>query len=77
LVQGTPLDFRKSKPLGQDISKVENGYDHCFVIDREDKAADELAFVARASDPVSGRVLEVYSTGEAREGICGAGCLCA
>lgn len=76
VTQGTPLDFRKSKPLGQDISKVENGYDHCFVIDREDKAADELAFVARASDPVSGRVLEVYSTGKAREGFWGGAPLC-
>ena len=40
-VEGSPMDFRKAKPLGRDIAlhdeqlRVGNGYDHNFVLDGE------------------------------------------
>src|SRR5205814_598135 len=36
-----------------------SGYDHCYVLN---KKSDELSFAARISDPVSGRIMEVYTT---------------
>lgn len=64
-VEGTPMDFRKEKRIGEDIEKdfpalrYGKGYDNCWVIDRED---DSLACAAVLSDPVSGRCLEVWTT---------------
>jgi aldose 1-epimerase len=61
-VEGTPLDFRKPKPIGQDIQKIKSdpvGYDHCFVLNNQD---GDLALAARVKDPDSGRVMEVYTT---------------
>ncbi|MDZ7723183.1 MAG: aldose epimerase family protein [candidate division KSB1 bacterium] len=63
-VQGTPMGFTQPKPIGQDIDqddeqlKRAGGYDHNFVI--KGKAGD-VRFVARVTDPQSGRMLEVYS----------------
>ena len=41
-VEGTPFDFRKAKPIGQDINAphpqlqaVKNTYDHCFALNGE------------------------------------------
>ncbi len=65
-VDGTPFDFRTSKPVGQDIDaddiQIKNGagYDHCFVLNK--KEVGELSFAARISDPNSGRMMEVYTT---------------
>ena len=64
-VEGTPMDFRKEKRIGEDIEKdfpalkYGKGYDNCWVIDRKD---DSLACAAVLSDPVSGRCLEVWTT---------------
>ena len=64
-VEGTPMDFRKEKRIGEDIEKdfpalkYGKGYDNCWVIDRKD---DSLACAASLSDPVSGRHLEVWTT---------------
>jgi aldose 1-epimerase len=64
-VAGTPFDFRNPKPIGKDIGasdeqlKLGRGYDHNFVLDRRDEG---LAPAAKAVDPVSGRVLEVWTT---------------
>jgi aldose 1-epimerase len=64
-VQGTPLDFTKSTKIGAHINDsyeqlaVGRGYDHNFVLNRKG-AGLELA--ARAYEPTSGRVLEVYTT---------------
>ena len=58
-VTGTPLDFRKSRLIGQDINEVKGGYDHCYVINREGDSP-ELAAVVR--HPGSGRIMEVYTT---------------
>ena len=61
-VKGTPLDFTKPKKIGQDIAGVPayiKGYDHNFVLNNDGKS---IAFCARASEPKSGRVMEVYTT---------------
>ena len=63
-VGDTPFDFRKSKAIGKHIdaenAQLKNGlgYDHCWVINDQDKG---LRFVASALEPVSGRLLEVFS----------------
>jgi aldose 1-epimerase len=61
-VQGTPLDFRQPKPIGRDIEAVmtgTKGYDHNFVLNNGD---GKLALGARATEPKSGRVMEVWTT---------------
>lgn len=61
-VAGTPLDFRKPKPIGKNIDDIPadiGGYDHNFVIR---KGRVEPALFARITDPDSGRVLEAYTT---------------
>jgi aldose 1-epimerase len=64
-VAGSAMDFRQPKAIGKDINaddhsmKMAGGYDHHFIINRK---ADELALAARVSEPLSGRVLEVWTT---------------
>lgn len=64
-VEGTPLDFREPTEIGARIgsndTQVEraNGYDHNWVLNHK---PGELAFAARAFDPRSGRILELYTT---------------
>jgi aldose 1-epimerase len=64
-VEGTPLDFRKSTPIGERIDaddeqmKFGKGYDFNFVINH---GGHGLTLAARAKDPESGRVLEVLTT---------------
>ncbi len=64
-VQGTPFDFRKSTPIGLRIENKDDqlnlghGYDHNFVLNRKGPG---LSLAARATDPASGRVLEVLTT---------------
>ena len=65
-VEGTPFDFRKPKTVGKDIDadneQIKNGagYDHCFVLNKKEEG--ELSFAARIKEPVSGRIMEVYTT---------------
>lgn len=65
-VEGTPFDFRKPKTVGQDIDadneQIKNGagYDHCFVLNKKEDG--EISFAARIKEPVSGRIMEVYTT---------------
>ncbi|MEZ4596283.1 MAG: aldose epimerase family protein [Chloroflexota bacterium] len=60
-VEGTPLDFREPRVLGDRIAELERtgsrGYDHNFVLPG---TGDRLA--ARLRHPGSGRVLEVRTT---------------
>ncbi len=59
-VTGTPFDFTKPKPIGQDLKKVGGdpiGYDHNFVLNGEPYA---MKLAARAYDPKSGRQMELY-----------------
>ena len=59
-VEGTPLDFRKPKRIGEQIAELEVGYDHNFVFGSDSRAAPIVA--AEAYDPRSGRVMEVSTT---------------
>ncbi len=64
-VEGTPLDFRAAKPIGQDIDKVaeaqfNGGYDHCVVLDQE--KAGEMGLCAIVKDPKTGRVMKIETT---------------
>jgi aldose 1-epimerase len=64
-VEGTPFDFRKKTPIGARINteheqiELGRGYDHNFVLDRQD---DGLVLAARVEEPETGRVMEVHTT---------------
>jgi len=61
-VRETPLDFTEPQPIGARLEQLTGdpgGYDHCYVLRSQDGS---LALAARAVDPASGRVLEVYTT---------------
>ena len=63
-VVGTPLDFTKSKPIGQDIdAKVElidvfGGFDHNFVLNHPKGGVEKIA---TAVDPIGGIAMDVYT----------------
>jgi len=64
-VNNTPMDFRTTKPIGQDIDKFDfqqlkfgNGYDHNWVLNT---AGDLTKLAAKVSSPVTGIGLEVYT----------------
>jgi aldose 1-epimerase len=59
-VRGTPMDFTKPAAIGSRIAQVGSGYDHCYVLNK--KKDGELSLAARAVEPNSGRVMEVYTT---------------
>ncbi|MGD2166939.1 MAG: aldose epimerase family protein [Gammaproteobacteria bacterium] len=66
-VTGTPFDFRDSTAIGSRIRDgrdrqivIGRGYDHNFVLNGGVTVTPKLA--ARMTDPVSGRVLELYTT---------------
>lgn len=58
-VEGTPMDFRTPKPIGRDIGQdyealnLQGGYDHNFEV-----FCNPCAVL---SDPVSGRIMAVYT----------------
>jgi aldose 1-epimerase len=66
-VAGTPFDFRRLKPIGQDISNASapegnqlvlaHGYDHNWVLN-----GSGMKLASVAEDPNSGRVLWTYTT---------------
>lgn len=62
-VEGTPFDFRKEKPVGRDIGDAHpqiaqfGGYDHNFVLG----GGYDYRKVATVTEPVSGRVMSVYT----------------
>lgn len=63
-VVGTPFDFRRMKPVGQDINaddiqlKYGQGYDHNFIIDGYNGSIQKVAAV---EEPTSGRKMDVYT----------------
>jgi aldose 1-epimerase len=63
-VEGTPLDFRKPRAIGERIRQLGGdpvGYDHNFVLRVDgDKSSVPLAAIVR--DPKSGRVMEVSTS---------------
>jgi aldose 1-epimerase len=64
-VSGTPFDFLSPHLIGERIGtedeqlKLGKGYDHNFVLNKE---GHELTLAARVVEPVSGRVMEVWTT---------------
>ncbi|MDR2425094.1 MAG: galactose mutarotase [Prevotellaceae bacterium] len=65
-VEGTPFDFRTSKPIGRDIEQNHQqllmckGYDHSYLIKNVDDG--KLQTIAEVFEPESGRLMEVRST---------------
>ena len=63
-VDGTPFDFRDGHiiglTIGADVEQLHNGhgYDHNWCIDKD---TDGVELVARVTDPVSGRFVEVLT----------------
>lgn len=60
-VAGTPMDFRKAKPIGRDLGQLTNkpqGYDHNFVVRRPGHG---MRWAAKVYDPASGREMEVLT----------------
>ncbi len=64
-VAGTPFDFRTPRTIGSRLAVPDeqlrngSGYDHNYVLDKPAGARSALA--ARVREPVSGRVLELYT----------------
>ena len=60
-VKGTPMDFTSPHSIGSRLDQLPNnppGYDDNFALN---SGGGKLAFAARAHEPASGRVLEVWS----------------
>jgi aldose 1-epimerase len=78
-VKGTAMDFTTPHAIGERIGELKKephqtkGYDHCYVLRNQTgklgSAAESLA--ARAKDPVSGRVMEVFTTEPGIQLYCG------
>lgn len=61
-VVGTPLNFVRAHRIDNRIEEmraVANGYDNNFVLDRR---TDSLSLAARVEEPMSGRILEIWTT---------------
>ncbi len=60
-VEGTPLDFRRRHAIGDKIAELPatKGYDHCYVVNGP---AGTLRSCGKATDPHSGRSMEVLTT---------------
>jgi aldose 1-epimerase len=64
-VQGTPMDFTKSTPIGARINqndeqlKLGKGYDHNWILN---KTGNDLTLAAKAYESTTGRVMEVWTT---------------
>jgi len=67
-VAGTPLDFTRPTTIGARIRSsfqqilFGQGYDFNWVLTRPSPSDTSLILAARASDPASGRTLDVYTT---------------
>lgn len=57
-VEGTPLDFRQARKIGERIEQAK-GYDHNFVLNGR---TGQMKLCARVRDPRSGRVMEIRTT---------------
>jgi len=60
-VKGTPMDFTAPRAIGSRIKQVKGGYDHNYVLNRKVHEKG-LILAARVCEPVSGRVMEIYTT---------------
>lgn len=74
-VDGTPFDFRTPTAIGERLNadniqlKNGGGYDHNWVLDR--KSADGVELAVTFYEPVSGRVMEVYTDQPGVQFYCG------
>ncbi|MFD5702106.1 aldose epimerase family protein [Streptomyces lasiicapitis] len=65
-VAGTPFDFRRTKPVGEDLREAHpqllhgQGIDHNWVLDKGTSARPE--WIAALRDPASGRTLRIATT---------------
>jgi aldose 1-epimerase len=65
-VEGTPMDFTQMTAIGERIDadttqlKYGGGYDHNWVLNR--KKYKKLSLAAKAYEPKSGRMMEIYTT---------------
>lgn len=72
-VSGTPFDFRKQTAIGLRTNdkdqqlEVAGGYDHCWVL----ASTDSIRHAANVYEPVSGRVVDVYTTEPGMQLYCG------
>lgn len=60
-VKGTPFDFTQTLAIGAKINELGGkpvGYDHNYVLN---SGGVKLALAAKVTEPVSGRVMEVYT----------------
>jgi aldose 1-epimerase len=57
-VKDTPMDFTTPMTIGSRIGQVEGGYDHNYVLK---SGGGTLALAAKAYEPTSGRVMEIYT----------------
>ena len=68
-VTGTPFDFRMPRTIGERIAYPDkqlrhgSGYDHCFVLNKPagTTTTRTMTRAARVCEPVSGRVLELFT----------------
>ncbi|MFD1402480.1 aldose epimerase family protein [Robinsoniella peoriensis] len=64
-VEGTPMDFRKTRRIGDDIDdtyeqiQLAHGYDHNFVLNQNGE--EKLRKIAKVTDPLTKRTMEVYT----------------
>ncbi len=59
-VQGTPMSFTEPRTVGSRLDQLDGRqYDHCYVLE---KSGERLSLAARVVEPVSGRVMEVFTT---------------
>lgn len=58
-VKKTPMDFTKTKRIGNDISKVAGGYDHTWVLNKKENMWEPSARLYHAG---SAYILEVFTT---------------
>ena len=74
-VAGTPFDFTSFHAIGERVNAVDEqlklggGYDHNWVLNVAKKG--ELAKVAEVREPVSGRLMEVWTTEPGLQFYCG------
>jgi aldose 1-epimerase len=58
-VKDSPMDFTLPMTIGSRIEQVGDGYDHNYVLN---SGGGTLALAARAYEPTSGRIMEIYTT---------------
>jgi aldose 1-epimerase len=61
-VKNSVMDFTSSKPIGPGVDGIKKqgglGFDHCYVLRSQNGG---VALAAKAKDPASGRVMEVWT----------------